>query len=146
MAETITPIAPLVCFACEHLIRDGDAVYEDVNEGLIHAACCGPEPESYTGADGEPLKPGAPILEPWIYRGSRTEAVALKPPAERGEFRNIYRQADGSERHGCTWSTREAAEEAREVLPGESFVELRDMRNATNMALAGVGTMGGARG
>lgn len=146
MAETST-VTPLICFVCDEPIRDGDPVYEDVNDGLLHADCCGPERESYAGADGEPLKPGEPIPQPWIYRGSEQAKVAsFKQPAARGEFRNIYRRADGGERHGCTWSTREAAEEAREVLPGEAFVELRDMRNATNMALIGVGMAGGVRG
>jgi len=59
-------------------------------------------------------------------------------PVERGEFRNIYRRADGSERHSCTWHDPVTAEAAREVLEGESFVECRNLRDATDMALVGV--------
>lgn len=62
----------------------------------------------------------------------------FKPPAELGELRNIYRRADGTLRHGATWRDRGTAERAREILPGETFVELRDMQNAADMALAGV--------
>ena len=60
-----------------------------------------------------------------------------KPPAFLGEYRNIYRRPDGTLRHGCTWRDEETAESMREVLPGETFVELRDMRDATDMAPTG---------
>lgn len=59
-------------------------------------------------------------------------------PAERGDYRNVYRRADGSERHGCTWHDPASAEAMREVLGGETFVECRNMRDATDMALAGI--------
>lgn len=70
-----------------------------------------------------------------------------KRPVERGDYRNIYRRADGSERHGCTWHDPASAEAMREALDGETFVELRDMRDATSMALVGVsGAAEGSRG
>lgn len=56
------------CFACGKPFADGEAVYEDVNEGTMHADCCGPEPESFVGPDGEPLKSGDPIPAPHPYR------------------------------------------------------------------------------
>jgi hypothetical protein len=55
------------CIACGGLFIDGDEVYNDVDGGFIHAKCCGPEPESYRGDDGEPLKAGDPIPKPWIW-------------------------------------------------------------------------------
>lgn len=68
---------------------------------------------------------------------------AYAKPAERGDYRNIYQRADGSERHGCTWHDPVSADAMREVLDGETFVECRDMRDATSMALMGVsGAMG----
>ncbi len=60
------------CIACEEPLEDGDPVYWDVNDtGHIHAACCGPERESYVNADGEPLKDGEPIPEPFAWRPER---------------------------------------------------------------------------
>ncbi|GJD92869.1 hypothetical protein [Methylobacterium iners] len=56
----------------------------------------------------------------------RTSAI----PADLGDCRNVYRRADGSLRYGCMWRTREAAEAMREVLPGETFVELQDCRTS----------------
>ena len=72
--------------------------------------------------------------------GPRCSAPALpplKPPAHLGEYRNIYRRADGTERHSCTWRDQQTEEAAREILPGETFVETRDMRDATDMAPTG---------
>lgn len=56
------------CIACDQKIEDGDLVYNDVNGGLIHAGCCGPERESYCGPDGAPLANGEPIPEPYAWR------------------------------------------------------------------------------
>ena len=56
------------CFACGKIFTVGEAVYEDVNEGTMHAACCGPEPESFVDAEGEPLKCGDPIPNPHPYQ------------------------------------------------------------------------------
>lgn len=55
------------CIACGETVKSGDPFYEDVNEGAMHAGCCGPEPESFIGEDGEPLKPSDPIPAPGIY-------------------------------------------------------------------------------
>lgn len=56
-----------ICFACGKPFVEGQLVLPDVNEGLMHAACCGPEREAYVGDDGEPLKDGEPIPTgfPW---------------------------------------------------------------------------------
>lgn len=56
-----------ICFACSKPFLEGEMVLPEVSEGLIHAACCGPEREAYVGADGEPLKDGDPIPTgfPW---------------------------------------------------------------------------------
>jgi len=56
------------CIACDMPFKDGDAVYDDVSGGSLHAACCGPEVESYVDAAGEPLKPGEAIPAPYIWR------------------------------------------------------------------------------
>jgi hypothetical protein len=61
------------CIACNVALKDGDLVHHDASGGLIHAACCGPERESYTGADGDPLKEGEPIPQPWEYSKSSSE-------------------------------------------------------------------------
>jgi len=69
--DAIYPVAerPVVeevecCIACNAALRPGDDVYADANGGLLHARCCGPERESYTSADGGPLKDGEPIPQP----------------------------------------------------------------------------------
>lgn len=56
------------CIACDVQFKAGDLVYSEVSGGLIHAACCGPERESYVGVEGEPLKDGEPIPKPWEWR------------------------------------------------------------------------------
>jgi len=55
------------CIACAVPLVDGDMVYSDAGGGCIHAACCGPERESYVGNDGKPLKDGEPIPAPWPW-------------------------------------------------------------------------------
>ncbi len=65
-----------ICIACEKPLKDGDLFYEDVNEGPMHAECCGPEPESFVDKDGEPLKPGDPIPRPGVYRSIRRRSDA----------------------------------------------------------------------
>lgn len=124
MAETDTDAAHVpTCFACGLPFKDGDPVYDEVNEGLIHAACLGTEPESFSDADGEPLKPGDPIPEPAIYR-----AETIRPPAALGEYRNFYRRADGAIRMGPAWRDTETAAAMRELEPGETFVVCQNMR------------------
>lgn len=59
---------PIRCVACGEPLRDGDSVYTDVNGGVLHAACCGPEREGYVNGDGEPLKDGEPIPAPYNFR------------------------------------------------------------------------------
>jgi hypothetical protein len=61
------------CIACDVELNDGDLVHHDASGGLIHAACCGPERESYTDADGGPLKEGDPIPLPWKYSKASPE-------------------------------------------------------------------------
>lgn len=56
------------CIACAIAFKDGDLVYDDVSGGSLHAACCGPERECYVGDDGERLKDGEPIPEPYAWR------------------------------------------------------------------------------
>lgn len=55
------------CIACGGILLDDDDVYSDAGGGFIHAKCCGADPESYTDADGKPLKPGDPIPKPWKW-------------------------------------------------------------------------------
>lgn len=55
------------CISCGGIILEDDDVYNDASGGIIHAKCCGPEPESYTGGEGDPLKPGDPIPQPWKW-------------------------------------------------------------------------------
>lgn len=52
------------CIACGEPLEEGQDVYADADGGTIHAACCGPEPESYVDGDGNPLNPGDPIPPP----------------------------------------------------------------------------------
>lgn len=49
------------CFACLIPFKAGDMVLDDASGGALHAACCGPERESYTNAEGGPLGPNDPI-------------------------------------------------------------------------------------
>lgn len=71
-ADTILPVSQMDdeterCFACGVAFRPGDMVIEDINEGAMHAACCGPERESFVdletgesiGAD-DPIPTGSP--------------------------------------------------------------------------------------
>ena len=57
------------CIACGVPLVPGETVLSDAEGGIIHTACCGPEREAYTGADGEPLKPGQPIPRGRPYEG-----------------------------------------------------------------------------
>ena len=60
------------CVACSVAFEEGDDILNDAHGGFIHAACCGPERESYFGADGDPLKEGEPIPTPFKWTRSRS--------------------------------------------------------------------------
>lgn len=55
------------CIACAAPFRAGDLVLPDASGGTIHAACCGPERESYTNADGDPLGPNDLIPQGYAW-------------------------------------------------------------------------------
>lgn len=54
------------CLACAMPIKNGDPFFPDESGDMLHAACIGPERECYT-RNGEPLKDGDPIPEPYIW-------------------------------------------------------------------------------
>lgn len=63
------------CGICTIAFRDGDECLTDVDLGAVHAACCGPERESYVDLDtGEPIAPDAPLPTPWIWTPAAPEA------------------------------------------------------------------------
>lgn len=68
----------LRCIACSSPFAEGDAYFADNSGGFIHAACCGPERESYCDENGDPLGPNDPIPEPaiWIADDTEEEAAA----------------------------------------------------------------------
>lgn len=55
------------CMACAVPLKDGDKVYNELDGGIIHADCCGPERENYYGENEQPLADGEPIPEPRIW-------------------------------------------------------------------------------
>lgn len=56
------------CGICQVAFVEGDNCLTDINLGDVHAACCGPERESYVNLDtGEPLRDGEPIPTPWRW-------------------------------------------------------------------------------
>lgn len=59
------------CIACDKPLKAGELVLPDAEGGTIHTACCGPERESYTGADGGPLGPNDPIPQGYVYEGEQ---------------------------------------------------------------------------
>lgn len=63
------------CIACDIAFKDGDLVLNDASGGALHAACCGPERESYTNAAGAPLGPDDPIPEG--YRWAKWPAAVV---------------------------------------------------------------------
>ncbi|WBU27633.1 hypothetical protein OOZ54_13265 [Rhodopseudomonas palustris] len=59
---------PETCVACGEALKLGDDVYDEINGGIIHAACCGPDRESYVDLDdGSPIGPDDPIPTPWKW-------------------------------------------------------------------------------
>lgn len=73
LQDALKPADPddLGCGICALGFVQGDSCLTDVDLGPVHAACCGPERESYVGPDGEPLKDGQPIPTPWIWSDRR---------------------------------------------------------------------------
>lgn len=70
MFETVSdevPSSEEACIACDVPFIEGVLVLPDASGGFIHVGCCGPDRESYTGFNGEPLKEGEPIPTgaPW---------------------------------------------------------------------------------
>lgn len=82
------------CIACNKLLKAGERVLPDAEGGTIHAACCGPERESYTGADSEPLGPNDPIPQGYVYQtagqsagsGAEKASESLRPDWHRAMF------------------------------------------------------------
>lgn len=52
------------CIACDEPLKVGDQYLSDISGGVIHFACCGPEPECFVDLDtGEPLgRPATPQI------------------------------------------------------------------------------------
>lgn len=98
------------CIACAVPLVDGDMVYSDASGGCIHAACCGPERESYVGNDGEPLKDGDPIPEPWPWTvdPSSTRSDVTADELAREIEANITFDIDGKQ----AWANGEQAARA----------------------------------
>lgn len=56
------------CIACGGILLYGVDVFDDVNGGVIHASCCGPERECYVDLEsGAPIKAGEPIPTPYKW-------------------------------------------------------------------------------
>lgn len=57
------------CIACAQPIKPGDFVFNDVSGDLIHAACAGPERESFVRDldTAEPLRKNDPKPRPWKW-------------------------------------------------------------------------------
>jgi hypothetical protein len=71
MAET--------CIARDKLLLFGDEYFPDVSGGVLHAACCGPERESYCNLEtGEPMADGEPIPTPQRWVPGAVEDIALE--------------------------------------------------------------------
>lgn len=69
VAAATAPAEPTLCIACAGPMKTGDPYYPDrVNGGVLHAACCGTEPEYYVDENDEPLRPGDRRPEPSIWR------------------------------------------------------------------------------
>ena len=74
-----------ICFACGKPLLEGQLVLQDISEGLMHRACCGPEPEAFVNLEtGEPLRPGDPLPEGLPYA-----PVARKKPDAESRLREL---------------------------------------------------------
>lgn len=71
------------CIACDKPLKAGELVLPDAEGGTIHTACCGPERESYTGADGGPLAPNDPIPQGYVYEGEQPTGQSAGPDSLR---------------------------------------------------------------
>ena len=61
------------CGICEDIFVAGDRCLTDISLGAVHAACCGPERESYVDLEtGDALAADAPIPTPWIWNADGT--------------------------------------------------------------------------
>jgi len=59
------------CGICAVAFVEGDECLTDVDLGAVHAACCGPERESYVNLETlEPIGPNDPIPTPWKWTAS----------------------------------------------------------------------------
>lgn len=76
LTKTIGADDDETCIACDVAFKDGDRVLNDASGGALHAACCGPERESYTNGNGEPLGPDDPIPEGYIWKAWPAKAEA----------------------------------------------------------------------
>ncbi|KQS76839.1 hypothetical protein ASG25_15580 [Rhizobium sp. Leaf384] len=59
---------PEACHVCCEALQPGDPVYFS-DDGMMHAACCGPERECFYNEDEAPLVDGEPIPRPLIWNG-----------------------------------------------------------------------------
>ncbi|WP_244497767.1 dATP/dGTP pyrophosphohydrolase domain-containing protein [Aureimonas sp. AU40] len=86
------------CLACNEPMKAGDKYLWDVSGDPIHAGCAGPERESYTKGDGEPLGPDDPIPTPLTWQ----DAPNPSPAAKSGEARaGIYTAS--KTKHAPVW-------------------------------------------
>lgn len=76
-----------LCGICNVVFRGDDLCLTDIDLGTVHAACCGPERESYVNLDtGEPIGPDEPIPTPWRYDSLPTAPSESKTPeTEKGD-------------------------------------------------------------
>lgn len=100
LSATIDDDVP-VCGICNVVLITGDRCMTDIDLGTVHAACCGPERESYVNLEtGDPIGPHDPIPTPWIWNGDGTVSEGPRAPfvtahtaAERD--RRAHRQQPG---------------------------------------------------
>lgn len=95
------------CIACLRPFADGERYLGDASGGFIHAGCCGPERESYTNADGEPLGPDDPIPAGaiWSAPPSPIEAEEVEAVARALCLHNACQPDDDDEFEGSAMWT-----------------------------------------
>ncbi len=110
---------PTVCEICNIAFTEDDDCLTDVTFGPVHAACCGPERESYVNlATGEPLKEDEPLPTPYKYSDL---------PAARAPLATI----DG---HGDTFTPDQIAAGQTPVADQDGEVETAAADTATTIA------------